>query len=118
MEKTPSLKVDRSKKIDKRVIPYSSSLIKDDLPLSEKIDKRRVEYPRKKIAITIDSRMLLKVDKFSREFGVTRSSLIEHCVAAMIIRPKDLRCLNLYDLSKVLRLIQASVKGRVKAAIR
>jgi metal-responsive CopG/Arc/MetJ family transcriptional regulator len=76
------------------------------------------ERNRPQIAITIDGDLLKYVDETAKKLGMTRSKLIENCLAVAVDDLKLLKKLGLIDAVRVIQSFQAKVKQELFAATR
>jgi metal-responsive CopG/Arc/MetJ family transcriptional regulator len=69
-----------------------------------------------KIAITIDSEILEKIEKMAEELGLNRSQLIENMCSVGLSDAKVLKAIGLLDLAKAAirlkeKVLKISIKG-------
>ena len=68
-----------------------------------------------KIAITIDSEILEKIDKLAEELGLNRSQLIENLWSVGLSDAKVLKAIGFLDLAKAaIRLKEKALKISIK----
>ncbi len=66
-----------------------------------------------KIAITIESEMLDKIDKMAEEFELTRSQFIQNLLSVGLADAKALKVVGLMDLAKLVIRVKGKVDKRL-----
>jgi len=73
---------------------------------------------RPQIAITIDGDLLKYIDETAGKLGLTRSRLIENCLAMAVDDLKLLKKLGMLDAVRVIQGFQAKVRKEIFQATR
>jgi metal-responsive CopG/Arc/MetJ family transcriptional regulator len=66
-----------------------------------------------KIAITIESKMLDKIDKMAKEFDLTRSQFIQNLLSVGLADAQALKVVGLMDLAKLVIKVKGKVDKRL-----
>jgi metal-responsive CopG/Arc/MetJ family transcriptional regulator len=68
-----------------------------------------------KIAITIESEVVEKIDKMAKEFELSRSQLIENLLSIGLSDAKVLKVVGLVDLAKLVMRVKDKVYRRLSS---
>jgi metal-responsive CopG/Arc/MetJ family transcriptional regulator len=66
-----------------------------------------------KIAITIESEVLEKIDKMAEELELTRSHFIQNLLSVGLADAQALKVIGLIDLAKLVRRVEGSLYKRL-----
>lgn len=68
-----------------------------------------------KIAITIESEVLEKIDKMAEEFELTRSQFIGNLLSVGLADAQALKVVGLIDLAKLVRRVRGGLDKRLSS---
>ena len=66
-----------------------------------------------KVAITIESEVLEKIDRMAEEFKLTRSQFIQNLLSVGLADAQALKVIGLIDLAKVVRRVSDKFDERI-----